>query len=800
MNFESGQALSAGFTLLRRLGAGGGAEVWLVQDRLRGRPAAVKLFAPELARNPDALRMLEREYALVRRLHHPNILRVHGLYRSGERAWLVMDYAPGGDLTRLRGGEVEAIIRAARQVAAALAYAHRAGLVHRDVKSSNVLLSHEGAALLADFGTATALTIGDGPAAVGGGSPYSMSPQQLDGRPASPADDVYGLGAMLYELLTGYPPFYPHATPDRIRRELPAPPASAPPALAALVCRMLAKRATERPDIQTVERELEAALGASLGTGMSSSLTSSIMSSEQTHQAVRIEPPALRPPPGHGEPLKGEWRRTSAAGASAAEIRRGQDRRRRVAAAAIAVGLAGVLFVFVGLPRWVGQDDAGARHRQATSAQDVAAAAQPDNERKNVEEIDFAALARAKQRVDEIRAPLENRLQQLVERAAERWGAADFRQASAQLAAADAAYQQREYQTSLQHFERMAPLLDALEKRAGEVLREQLATGDTALQEGRSEDAAAAFALALNIEPQNAHAEQGLKRAGVLDEVLRLLAEAERLENAGQMEPALAGFRKALALDAQTSRAAEGVARIEGKQAADAFASAMARGYAAMANADYASARSAFEAARGLRPQAPEIAQALAQIEQEQRTETIAAKLREAQELEGRERWVEALREYRAVLELDSTIVAANQGVQRASPRAALHEEIELYLTQPERLFSKPVRAAAAETIERARSVPDRGPVLQRQIAKLEEWVARAGQPVQVALRSDNLTHVTVYRVGELGAFGERSLTLEPGRYTIVGTRPGYRDVRRQIDVAPGAALEPVVIRCEDRI
>jgi hypothetical protein len=90
--------------------------------------------------------------------------------------------------------------------------------------------------------------------------------------------------------------------------------------------------------------------------------------------------------------------------------------------------------------------------------------------------------------------------------------------------------------------------------------------------------------------------------------------------------------------------------------------------------------------------------------------------------------------------------------------------------------------------------------LLRKQTATLSDWVARADVPVAVALESDNLTHVTIYRVGELGAFAQRSLELVPGSYTVVGTRPGYRDVRRQIHVTPGAPAERIVIRCEDRI
>ena len=285
-------------------------------------------------------------------------------------------------------------------------------------------------------------------------------------------------------------------------------------------------------------------------------------------------------------------------------------------------------------------------------------------------------------------------------------------------------------------------------------------------------------------------AERGLEARYDVGQVLNLVANAERMEKESNPVGAVEQFRKALALDAEAPRAADGIARIEARFAADAFAGTMARGYSALAKADYASARSAFEAARRVRPNAPEIPQALRQIEQEQRTGVISAKLGVAQEHEGQERWADALKEYRAVVELDSTVAAAQEGIARVSPRAALNEQLDLYLTQPERLFSQPVRAAARDTLARASSIASPGPVLQKQVTTLKDWVARADVPVPVALQSDNLTRVTIYRVGELGTFAERSLDLVPGSYTLVGTRPGYprRTARDQRAARLGAA------------
>jgi hypothetical protein len=775
---ESGQELSARFVLVRRLGTGGSGEVWLAQDRERGCFVALKILRDDLMQDVAAIAALQREAEHVRTLNHPNILRVDGVLRSGQHTWIAMEYASGGDLSQLRGrGYREILLHAALPIAAALEHAHRVGVVHRDIKPSNVLLASDGTPRLADFGMSL-VTAAQPAANAGRGSPYSMSPQQAAGAAASPADDLYGFGAMLYELLSGYPPSYGDGKLSAATGQaLAALPATVPAPLAQLVARLLAESPADRPaDMQSVERELAAVLAAPPVAPVEP-----VNESTPSPTPIRVEPPSMRAP-AQGEPLRGEWQRSAPPRTTADELRR-QGFRRGLGAASIVAGVAAIAFVFFALPRWV-EKEQPAQYKPAASS----VPAKP------------AALARAKQDADDRRGPIEERLKKLAARAADQWGGEEFKRANEELAAGDKDYEAREYVTALEHFTAIEPLLTTLEKRAGAVLTAQLKAGATALQEGRSADAKNAFVLAAKIEPGNKVAEHGLKRANTLDEVLNLVAGAERMEKESNPVGAVEQFRKALALDAEAPRATDGIARIEAKFASDAFASTMARGYSALAKADYTGARSAFEAARRVRPNAPEIPQALRQIEQEQRTGVISAKLGVAQESEGQERWADALKEYRAVVELDSTVAAAQEGIARVSPRAVLNEQLELYLTQPERLFSQPVRAAARDTVARAASIANPGPVLQKQVVTLKDWIARADVPVPVALQSDNVTQVTIYRVGPLGTFAERSLELVPGSYTVVGTRPGYRDVRREINVRPGPAPEPVVIRCEDRI
>lgn len=781
---EGGQELSARFVLVRAIQAGGSGSVWLAQDKERQCFVAVKILADELMQDAAAVATLQQECERARSLDHPNILQVDGLYRSERHAWIAMEYVSGGDLTQLRGRSAAEILRATIAVAGALAYAHRQGVVHRDVKPANVLLTSDGAPKLADFGIA--LAIGARPDwRAGLGSSYSMSPQQLAGAAASPSDDVYAFGAMLYELFSGYPPFYPQASEERIRTERPPAlaAASVPAAVAQLVDRCLAKSPEDRPaDMESIERELAAVLAA---------LPAATIVSASAQPTVHVAPPSVRPPISHSEPLRGEWRRTPAATASADELR-WQGFRRGLGAAALVLGIVGLGIVFFALPRWIGSNQTPT---PVAAAKPKAQAPAPEKK-----PLDFAALARARQEAEDQRGEIDPRLEKLRAQAVDQWGGAEIKRITDELAAGDKDFAAREYITAAQRFKAVEPLLTTLEKRAGEVLTAQLAAGTKALIEGRAADARTAFELASKIDSKNQAAARGLQRAGTLDQVIALVASAESLEKDGNASSAADTFRKALALDDEAPRATEGLARVNARLSGDAFASAMARGFAALSQSRYSEARTAFDAANRVRPNSPEVAQALKQIEQEERTRTIAAKLETARDLESKERWADALKEYRAVLQLDSTVAFANEGVARSAPRAELNQQLEMYLTQPERLFSVPVRNAAREALQRAAAINPAGPVLARQTQTLTEWLARADVPVHVALQSDNLTQVVIYRIGTLGAFEQRSLELAPGSYTVVGTRPGYRDVRREINVMPGATLEPVVIRCEEKI
>ncbi len=184
-------------------------------------------------------------------------MRVDGLVREEGRTFLVMEYLAGGDLGQFRGRSFETWAAAVDGVAAALEALHARGLVHRDLKCSNVFLDDAGRPKLGDFGLAALAG-----SAADGGSPYNASPQQLRGEPAAAADDLYALGALLYELIADHPPYYPDITRDRVLLE-PVPPlvprGEVPVAVRELTLRLLAKSPGDRP---ASAREVRRALAA----------------------------------------------------------------------------------------------------------------------------------------------------------------------------------------------------------------------------------------------------------------------------------------------------------------------------------------------------------------------------------------------------------------------------------------------------------------------------------------------------------------------------------------------------------
>lgn len=248
---EEGLRIAGRYRLVARLGSGGQGEVWRAVDEESLESVALKILSGTFAWGGEPREALQREYQVARELDHPLILKTYPPICDGELAVLPMKLAPGGDLRQLRGAPYVEVLPVLIDLARALEYAHEQGVVHRDLKPANVLFDAMGRVQLADFGVAgRAQPYRQTDEVQAGWSASSASPQQLRGLPPTPADDLYGLGALAFELLTGTPLFFPDFDIRRVLHEAaPAvvPVHRAPRRLLGLVRSMLAKDPGHRP-------------------------------------------------------------------------------------------------------------------------------------------------------------------------------------------------------------------------------------------------------------------------------------------------------------------------------------------------------------------------------------------------------------------------------------------------------------------------------------------------------------------------------------------------------------------------
>ncbi len=252
--------LNGRYELHRRIARGGMADVFLAKDQLLDRPVAVKVLFPQFAAEESFVARFRREAQAAANLNHPNIVAVYDWGEHEDTYFIVMEYVEGQTLAELISSQghlaPDVAADVAIEVSSALGFAHRNGTVHRDVKPGNIMINQSGQVKVADFGIARAFGGGDDELTQTGsvmGTASYFSPEQAQGKPVDPRSDLYSLGVVLFEMLTGEPPFvgqtpvaiaFKHVqeTAPRVLNRNP----SVPPELDAVVDRLLHKNPAER--------------------------------------------------------------------------------------------------------------------------------------------------------------------------------------------------------------------------------------------------------------------------------------------------------------------------------------------------------------------------------------------------------------------------------------------------------------------------------------------------------------------------------------------------------------------------
>ena len=805
-----GTTVAGRFVLVRRLGAGSSGEVWRADDLQAHRAVALKrLQLPQL---PVA--RLEREAALAAALQHPRVVRTEGVVRDGAQVCLVQEYLPGGDARRLRGRPWREWVPVLLGVVEALEAAHAVGLVHLDLTPGNVLLDEYGGARLADFGVAVAVgSTGEAP-----GSPYARSPAQWRGEPVVPADDLYGLGALAYEWLSGHPPYYPDIRAARVLAGAPPTPrpaggAPTPEALVALVAALLQPLAEQRPALARVREELAALLATPMTD--SSMADSSMVSTSSSLSPPSPLPSSLLPtslPPSESAPLRrpdqdaapawrpgGEWQADLN---SAPAWWRSPSK--VVAAVVGAAAVAGVLLWRPApLPIAKPEQAAASKAAMGSAAARSASRVKPEQEAALKVPTDPVALARmaaAKSAADEQRDAYRRQRDALAKLPVAAWGEAAWAQAQAVDAAAQKLYDELDFPGAGKQWTAGMRELRALSAARVPALSAALVAGQAALAKPDSRAAAAAFGKALAIQPGHAGAAAGLKRAQTLDEVIHLVDAAQLDEQSGREAAAAAGYRRALALDSATSAARTGLARLQQQAGESRYRGLLASAWQQLGAGKREQARALFMQAGQFRPNASEVAEGLAQVDAGNRSAQLAGLKARAAGAERGERWAEAEALYGEVLVSEPGVSFATEGRARSGARARLDAQLQGVLDDPAQALRPALRQMARVWLEQAAQQPAPTARLKQQALGVARLVAAAERPVRLVIQSDGETQLTVLRLKRLGGVAEATVEVLPGKVVVVGTRPGYRDVRREVDVVPDTTPAPLVVRCEERI
>jgi serine/threonine-protein kinase len=311
-----GSVVDNRYDIVRPLGSGGMGEVYLARDRTLGRDVALKILRSQFARDRESAERFKREALSAARLSHPSIVQVYdrGDTEDGS-SYIAMEYVPGGTLKEriTEEGPLDARLAASYgyQVAEALGAAHAKGIIHRDIKPQNVLITAPGQAKVADFGIARAASAaGDAHTQTGAvmGTAGYMSPEQALGLPATPKSDLYSLGIVLYEAVTGSLPFTadnPIAVSMKHVNEAPSPPKELNPAVPdgmnAVIMRLLSKDPEDRyPDAEALAEDLWR-------------VRSGLAASAAAQEAKTVEAPTNRLAPGGERPAPAARRKRSPA-------------------------------------------------------------------------------------------------------------------------------------------------------------------------------------------------------------------------------------------------------------------------------------------------------------------------------------------------------------------------------------------------------------------------------------------------------------------------------------------------------
>ena len=387
---------------------------------------------------------------------------------------------------------------------------------------------------------------------------------------------------------------------------------------------------------------------------------------------------------------------------------------------------------------------------------------------------------------------------------AEQWANGAWQAAMDAAAAGDDHYGRGQFNAALLSYEDASQQLSDLQASRMKRLTDTLARGWQLLQQNDTDEAVEAFERVLAMQPDKQEARRdaqlGLARATVRDEVLKLMQQGKHAEADNNLQLAARSYAAALQLDSLYVPAQKSSQLVNARLDSLAFQEAMGEALHSLDSGNLKIAQQAIEIAARIYPDEPAVKDARRRLAAAQHQSRLNNLRKKAEQSAQNENWSVAADYYRKAIELDARAAYARSGLSHAQKRMQLHAQLDHYLSDSTRLSSKEPLDNARKLLESNKHLPANEPNLSRKIASLKEAVRLASLPVNLYLHSDNETDITIFLVGRFGKFLEKQVTLRPGQYTVAGSRPGYRDVRKVIVLQPGTKTQSLLIRCREPI
>ncbi|MEM6575847.1 MAG: hypothetical protein AAF736_16350 [Pseudomonadota bacterium] len=693
---------------------------------------------------PDAVTAARQQLAAAAGISHPAIVPDSGLLVQDGEVWVwrpeLEGEAPVSD-------DQEQRLAFAQRTCEALGLIHRAGFAHGAVDGTHLIMTPADGLKLVD--------------------------PTLDAA-ATPTQDMQALGRVLFEWETGQsaqnlqqPELAAALTRQAAQRPLP-------PRLARLILQLL----SEEPPAATLAAEDLEDIRLSLARADAQVQAHWQTESYEPVKAVKGSTPSISPVQPAAQPQ-------SKAPAF-------------IATAAACVLLLAIVFVVGVLPDRVAPEPEPVA--ETAAAEPEPAAPEPPPAAAPLSQADLERLLRQRESAQAVLDELINLQLELEEQQVERWAERRFGEARDLAASGDEPFREQNFELA------EATYIDALEEmKAVAALRpiivaEALERGRYAFERGRAVDADDAYSLALAIDPENEQAKVGKARSETLDRVKALMADVMLARDELRLADALSLLDQVLALDPLTEAAAALKGELQTELADARFRNAMSDGLAALSAGRWQEARTALNRAAKLEPANRAPKDALIELERRQRDALVARDIGKARTAQDQERWEAAIKHFDDILKRDPNSRVAQEGRAQAVERQDLDQRLTSLLRDPVQLWSNEGRSTARSLLYDARAIEGPGPRLRDQLVRLDQQIDLAARPQPVTLESDNACNVVVYKVARLGQFDRHQLELLPGRYTAVGTRDGYRDVRVEFMVPAGQAPQPVSLRCEEQV